>query len=130
MLAQPSFQRTLLPGVRPDVLEARESRRHAAEDQLRPVAIRDVRRVDDDGERQAERVYEDAAQRAPALAPAELLRPVVAAWPPFSVVFTLWESMIPALGCTSLPAAQRTCSRSVSRARSHVPSRYQRRKYT
>jgi ABC-type oligopeptide transport system substrate-binding subunit len=32
------------------------------------------------------------------LAPIYLLAAVVAAWPPFSVVFTDWLSMIPALG--------------------------------
>jgi hypothetical protein len=45
------------------------------------------------------------------LTPGNLLSSVITAAPPFSAVFTLWLSMIPALGVGLCPAWRRTCSR-------------------
>ena len=59
--------------------------------------------MDDDAEQQARGVDRDVA-----LAALDLLSRVVAARPPFSVVLTLWVSMIAALGLGSRPF----CSRS------------------
>ena len=42
-----------------------------------------------------------------ALAPADALAAVIAPRPPFSVVFTVWLSMIPALGSRVRPEASR-----------------------
>jgi len=43
-----------------------------------------------------------------ALAPVDLLAGIVTADPPFSVVFTLWLSMIAAVGLASRPSRSRT----------------------
>ena len=63
------------------------------------------------------------------LSTVDLLTSIIATRPPFSVVFTLWLSMIAALGVGFLPSASRTQGRSVSLTRSHVPSMVQLRKY-
>ena len=62
------------------------------------------------------------------LASAHLLARVVPADPLFSVVFTLWLSMIAALGLFFFPAFFRTLSRSASWIVFHVPSLRNRRK--
>jgi hypothetical protein len=64
-----------------------------------------------------------------ALAPRYLLAGVVAAWPPFSVVFTDWLSMIAALGVDCRPSISRTLGCKVSWMRSQVPSNRHFRKY-
>ena len=69
-------------------------------------------------------IYNDVS-----LSTVDLLASIIATRPPFSVVFTLWLSMIAALGVVSLPSASRTEGRSVSLTRSHVPSIVQLRKY-
>jgi hypothetical protein len=43
-----------------------------------------------------------------ALAPLDLLGGIVAARPPFSVVFTLWLSMMAAVGLASRPSLSRS----------------------
>ena len=48
------------------------------------------------------------------LSAVQLFGPVVASGPPFSVVFTDWLSMIPALGSRWRPACARTWSRKAS----------------
>jgi hypothetical protein len=58
-----------------------------------------------------------------------LLAGVISAKPPFSVVFTLWLSMIPALGVDSRPASRRTSSRSESCIFCHTPLSWKLRKY-
>jgi len=56
------------------------------------------------------------------LASGQLLAPIVAARPPFSVVCTLWLSMIAARGVGSRPACRRTRSRSAALMCFQVPS--------
>jgi hypothetical protein len=56
----------------------------------------------DDGDQKAKRVDEDVA-----LTTIDLLARVVAVRPPFSVVFTDWLSMMPALGFRLRPTASR-----------------------
>ena len=68
------------------------------------VGILDVGGVDEDAEQQAGGVYGDMA-----LAPPDLLGRIPAARAPFSVVFTLWVSMIAAVGLGWRPS----CSRSM-----------------
>ena len=72
---------------------------------------------------QAQRVDHDVP-----LAAADLLARVVAADPLFSVVLTLWLSMIAALGLFFFPAFFRTLSRSASWIVFQVPSLRNRRK--
>jgi hypothetical protein len=79
--------------------------------------------MDDDLEQEALGIDEDVA-----LATGDFLAPVVAAAPPFSVVLTVWLSMMAALGVDSRPRLTRTRSRSVAAMRSQAPSSRQRRK--
>ena len=64
-----------------------------------------------------------------ALAPRYLLAGVAAPRPPFSVVLTLWLSMMAAPGMASRPSFSRTWPRSASSTRSQVPSARHFRKY-
>jgi hypothetical protein len=64
-----------------------------------------------------------------ALAAFDLLASVIAAPPPFWLVFTDWLSIIAALGVGSRPCFTRTCSRSAVWMRSQVPSLRHVRKY-
>ena len=57
------------------------------------------------------------------------LAPVVATWPPFSVVLLDWLSPISKLGAASRPAWRRTCSRKASLSCCHTPRRLSIRKY-
>ena len=71
-------------------------------------------------EEQPEDIDDDVA-----LAPTDALAAVIAAGPPFSVVFTVWLSMIPALGSRVRPKASRKSPRRVSCIRSQIPARRQ-----
>jgi len=77
----------------------------------------------DDNQEQPEDIDDDVAR-----APADALAAVRAPGPPFSVVFTVWLSMIPALGSRVRPEASRRSPRSVSCIRSQTPARRQVRK--
>jgi hypothetical protein len=79
--------------------------------------------MDEHDEKQPEDIDDDVA-----LAPPDALAAIIAAGPPFSVVFTVWLSMIPALGSRVLPEASRRSPRRVSCIRSHTPARRQTRK--
>ena len=59
--------------------------------------------MDDDAEQQAGRVDRDVT-----LAALDLFTRVVAPRPPFSVVLTLWLSMMAALGLASRPSRSRS----------------------
>ena len=70
------------------------------------------------GQQQPEGVNHDMA-----FASFHLLASVIATWAPFSVVFTLWLSIIAAEGVGSLPSNSRTLGRKVSRYHGYVPKR-------
>jgi hypothetical protein len=76
-----------------------------------------------DDEEQTEDIDDDVA-----LAPTDALAAVIAPDPLFSVVFTVWLSMIPALGSRVRPKASRRSPRRVSCIRSQTPPRRQVRK--
>lgn len=90
-----------LPGIasiRPDQLEPRAASKQLLQHELGAVSILEVSRVDDDRDQQAHGINGHVA-----LAAGYFLTGVVAARPPFSVVLTLWLSMIAALGVAKRP---------------------------
>lgn len=89
--------------------------------QLGPVSFLDVGRMNANPHQQAHRIHQDVT-----LAAFHVLGFVIALWPPFSVVLTLWLSKMTALGCAMRPALRRTSSRRASCRCSSVPSRRQR----
>jgi hypothetical protein len=95
--------------IGPDPVEPGELSDRLGQHQLGPVAVLDVGGVDDDGQEQAHRVYDDVP-----LASLDLLAGVVAARPPFSAVFTDWLSMIAAEGVGFRPSWTRTFWRRAS----------------
>ena len=110
--------------VSPDQLQARKSSQQFTDDQLGSVPVLDVGRVDRHRQQQSHGIYDDMS-----LPSGDTLARIVAARPLFSVVFTLWLSMMAALGAKSRPSASRTMGRSASWTRSQVPSTDHRRKY-
>jgi hypothetical protein len=72
---------------------------NALQQQLSTITVLHASGSDDDRQQQAERIDEDVA-----FAAFDLFMRVKAADPPFSVVFTDWLSMIPALWCIREPA--------------------------
>lgn len=87
------------------------------QNQLGPVTVLDVSRVNDTTQNQAQRIYDDVT-----LAPLYFLTGVVAARAPFSVVFTLWLSTIAALGLFLRPSLSWMRLRRMSWTFSQVPS--------
>src|SRR4051794_888265 len=81
------------------------------------VRVLDVGGVDDHAEQQARGVDPDVPLPAP-----YLLRRVVAAGPPFSVVLTLWVSTMTALGLGSRPSRSRSSITRWWRMLSHTPA--------
>jgi hypothetical protein len=79
--------------------------------------------MDHDNQQETENIDHDMA-----LAPTDALAAVIAADPPFSVVFAVWLSMIPALGSRVRPETSRRSPRKVSCMRSQTPDRRQVRK--
>src|SRR4051794_10913346 len=110
--------------VGPHPLQPAEPPADHLEQQLRPVGVVHVGGMHHHSEDQAERIDQDVP-----LAAGDLLSPIVAAGPPFSVVLTDWLSTIAAEGCRWRPSAARRSPRSASWMRSSVPSLVQTRKY-
>src|SRR5215207_239050 len=96
----------LVGAISEDDLNERKQPTGGAQDRQSPVSVLDVGRMDHGTEQEAQRVDQDV----PLLA-LDLLARVVTAWinarPPFSALFTLWLSMIAAVGLASLPACSR-----------------------
>jgi len=74
--------------------------------QCAAVAILDVGRMNDGVQQQAERVYQDMALLALDLL-ARIIARRIDAGPPFSALFTLWLSMMAAVGLASRSACSR-----------------------
>ena len=120
----PVHQLAAVASVSPDESQAWESSYQFIDDQPRTISVLDIGRMHHHRQQQAHGIYDDVS-----LSTVDLLTSIIVTRPPFSVVFTLWLSMIAALGVGSLPSASRTQGRSVSLTRSHVPSMVQLRKY-
>jgi hypothetical protein len=93
--------RPLISCVGNDATDEREQRSRAfIKNRCCTVAILDIGRMNSSAQQQAERIYEKVA-----LLTLDLLACIVAmrinARPPFSALFTLWLSMIAALGLAS-----------------------------
>ncbi len=100
----------LLPAighVRPEVLQPSEGRVGGGEQPRRHVRIPQVGGMDEDTQQETRCVNEEMA-----LAAVEFFGAVVAARPPFSVVFTVCASIIAAEGWGERPMRVRTSSRS------------------
>ena len=89
----------------------------ALQQQLSTITVLHASGGDDDRQQQTKSIDEDVA-----FAAFDLFMRVKAADPPFSVVFTDWLSMIPALGWRCLPVATRTSPRNRSCMSGQVPS--------
>src|SRR3990172_8251785 len=104
----PLDQLARIPRVRPDQLEAVETLLELGQHQLRPVPILNISRVHHYRQQQPQGIHHQMA-----FASGHFLARVVAPKPPFSVVLTVWLSMIAALGVGSRSASSRTRSRSL-----------------
>ena len=120
----PSHQPADVGRISPDQLQSREPAQQLGQYQPGSIPVLDVGGVHHYREEQPGGIHYDVA-----LAPGHLFARVIAARPPFSVVFTYWLSMMAALGVASLPSRSRTMGRSASSTRSQVPSARHLRKY-
>ena len=79
---------------------------HRGEQQDAAVAILDVGGMDDGVQQQTQRVYENVALLAFDFL-ARIIAMRIDAGPPFSALFTLWLSMMAAVGLASRPSCSR-----------------------
>ena len=108
-LGGPTDKTPAIADINPEMLDAREEASNAFQQQNAAIPIRNIRCVHFYFQQEALRVDEDMA-----LAPFDLLPAIVAPRPPFSLVLTVWLSIIPALGSRWRPAASRTSPRRAS----------------
>jgi len=106
---KPSDQLSSIATIRPNQLESGKAIFDSVKQQLGPVSVLDVRRMNHHRKHQSHRVYEKMP-----LATVDFLACIVSARPPFSVVFTDWLSTIPALGSSCRPARCLTSRRRTS----------------
>ena len=106
---RPFDQLPRVSAVGPNHLEPRKQAHELGQNQLGPVAILDVGRMDHDRQDQTEGIDDDMS-----FAARDFLARIVSPRPPFSTVLTDWLSMMAAEGVGSLPAWMRTSWRRVS----------------
>ena len=97
---------SLIAGVGEQLLQERIHSKQRREQQDAAVAILDIGGMNDGVEQQAHRVYENVALLALDLL-ARIIAMRIDARPPFSALFTLWLSMMAAVGL----ASRSSCSR-------------------
>src|SRR5919108_1341604 len=112
----PRDQLARISPIRPDELQSWEAGDQGCQDRFGPIAVLDTGRMDHHDEEQPQDIDHDVT-----LATAYTLAAIIAPDPPFSVVFTVWLSMIPALGSRMRPAASRTSPRRLSCICSQTP---------
>jgi len=99
----------LVAAVGEDTLDEREQTTGSLQQQMRPVAILHVGRMDHDVQQEAERIDEDMPLAArDLLARIEPLR--IDRRPPFCAALALWLSMTAADGLASRPSFSRTAT--------------------
>ena len=123
-VSDPLDQLAGLAGIGPHPLQPRPLPLHLGQHQLGAITVLQVCRMDHHGQHQPHGIHYEVA-----LATLDFLAGVIASGPPFSVVFTVWLSIMAALGVGWRPSAARTTGRREACTRSPVPSRVQRRKY-
>ena len=98
--------RALIGAIGKQLLKERKLAEQRGEQQQAAIAILDVGRVDDGVQQQAQRINQNVPLLAlEQLAGIEAVR--INAGPPFSALFTLWLSMIAAVGLASRSASSR-----------------------
>ena len=123
-LPHPLDQFPPIARVSPDQTHTPKASFQFRDNQLRSVSVLNVGGMHHHVQQQPHGIHYDVS-----LSTFDLLACVIAARPPFSVVFTDWLSMIAALGVGFLPSASRTAERRVPLTRFHVPSVVHFRKY-
>ena len=113
----PRYQSPGVGRIGPDYLEPRESAQQFGQHQFGSIPVLDVGGMNHHVQEQSSGVHYDVA-----LASRHPLARVIAARPPFSVVFTDWLSMMAPLGVASRPSGSRTMGRSASSTCCQVPS--------
>jgi hypothetical protein len=109
--------------IRPDELQSREAGDQRRQDRFGAIPILDPSGMHHHDQEQPQDIDDDVA-----LAPTDALAAVIAPDPPFSVVLTVWLSMMPALGSRVRPEASRRSPRRLSCICSQTPARRQVRK--
>ena len=98
--------RALIGAIGKQLLKERKLAEQRGEQQQAAIAILDVGRVDDGVQQQAQRINQNVPLLAlDQLAGIEAVR--INAGPPFSALFTLWLSMMAAVGLASRSASSR-----------------------
>ena len=98
--------RPLVAAVDVELQQEWEQAEQRAHQQHATVAILYVSGMDDGAQQQTFRVYQEVAFLTPDLLPCVIAARIDRA-PPFSALFTLWLSMIAAVGLISRPASSR-----------------------
>lgn len=105
----PVNQLSSISSISPDQLKSRQPDLCPQQQFLGAIPVLHVTRMNQDGQHQCHSVYENMT-----LASIHFLCSIIPTRTPFSVVFTDWLSIMPALGSASLSAASRTCLRRAS----------------
>ena len=113
--------RALIASVRKQLPQQGMHSGQGRKQQDAPVTILDAGGMDDRVEYQSQRVYENMALLAFDLL-ARIIAMRIDAGPPFSALFTLWLSMMAAVGLASLSPCSRHSAYSARWMRSSVPS--------
>jgi hypothetical protein len=113
----------LVGAIHPDELEPWEAALEGDEQEFAALLVLNIGFMHQHVHQQAVGIDQDVP-----LAPFHFFAAVVAAPPPFWLVFTDWLSIIAALGVGLRPCFRRVCSRNVVWRRSQVPSLRQVRK--
>jgi hypothetical protein len=112
-----------LADIHPEMLDAREAAFNAFPQQNAALPIRNGRRVHFDFQQEALRIDQDMALASFDLLPAIVASVAPSERAPFSLVLTVWLSIIAALGWGSRPSSIRRRSRKVVLIVSHRPLR-------